>query len=324
MAKVKYYYDPRTLSYRKIERSWKNRLREAGIFFTSSALLAILLFLAIDFIVDSPKEKRMKRELENMKLQYELVNNRIEQLDEVVAQLETRDDDIYRVIFEADPIPEDVRNAGFGGVNRYKNLEGFKNSDLLIETKKKLDVLTKKLYVQSKSYDEVIELAKKKEQMLASIPAIQPVSNKDLKRIASGFGYRIHPIYKTRKMHKGLDFSAPKGTPIFSTGDGVVTNSKKVGGRGYGKYVVIDHGYGYETLYGHMSKVNVRLGQKVKRGDIIGYVGNTGSSTAPHLHYEVIKNGRKINPINFFYNDLTPEEYEEMINLASQENQSFD
>ena len=165
MAKVKYYYDPRTLSYRKIERSWKNRLREAGIFFTSSALLAILLFLAIDFIVDSPKEKRMKRELENMKLQYELVNNRIEQLDEVVAQLETRDDDIYRVIFEADPIPEDVRNAGFGGVNRYKNLEGFKNSDLLIETKKKLDVLTKKLYVQSKSYDEVIELAKKKEEL---------------------------------------------------------------------------------------------------------------------------------------------------------------
>ncbi len=324
MAKVKYYYDPRTLSYRKIERTWKNRLREAGIFFTSSALLAILLFLAIDFIVDSPKEKRMKRELENMKLQYELVNNRIAQLDEVVAQLETRDDDIYRVIFEADPIPEEVRNAGFGGVNRYKNLEGFKNSDLLIETKKKLDVLTKKLYVQSKSYDEVIELAKKKEQMLASIPAIQPVSNKDLKRIASGFGYRIHPIYKTRKMHKGLDFSAPKGTPIFSTGDGVITNSKNVGGRGYGKYVVIDHGYGYETLYGHMSKVNVRRGQKVKRGDIIGYVGNTGSSTAPHLHYEVIKNGRKINPINFFYNDLTPEEYEEMINLASQENQSFD
>lgn len=324
MAKVKYYYDPRTLSYRKIERTWKNRLREAGIFFTSSALLAILLFLAIDFIVDSPKEKRMKRELENMKLQYELVNNRIAQLDEVVAQLETRDDDIYRVIFEADPIPEEVRNAGFGGVNRYKNLEGFKNSDLLIETKKKLDVLTKKLYVQSKSYDEVIELAKKKEQMLASIPAIQPVSNKDLKRIASGFGYRIHPIYKTRKMHKGLDFSAPKGTPIFSTGDGVVTNSKNVGGRGYGKYVVIDHGYGYETLYGHMSKVNVRRGQKVKRGDIIGYVGNTGSSTAPHLHYEVIKNGRKINPINFFYNDLTPAEYEEMINLASQENQSFD
>jgi len=324
MAKVKYYYDPRTLSYRKIERTWRHRFKEVGIFLASSALMAVVLFLAIDFMVDSPKEKKLKRELDNMKLQYELVNNRIHQLDEVVAQLETRDDDIYRVIFEADPIPEEVRNAGFGGANRYKTLEGFQNSDLLVDTKKKLDVLTKKLYVQSKSYDEVMELAKKKEEMLASIPAIQPVSNKNLKRIASGYGYRIHPVYKTRKMHAGIDFSAPTGTPIFATGDGKVSKDKKVGGRGYGKYVIIDHGYGYQTLYGHMSEVSVRTGQNVKRGDIIGYVGSTGQSTAPHLHYEVIKNSKKINPINFFYNDLTPDEFEEMINLASQENQSFD
>ncbi len=324
MAKVKYYYDPRTLSYRKIERTWKHRLREVGVFVASSAIMAVVLFLAIDFMVDSPKEKKLKRELDNMKLQYELVNSRIHQLDEVVAQLETRDDDIYRVIFEADPIPNEVRNAGFGGANRYKTLEGFQNSDLLIDTKKKLDVLTKKLYVQSKSYDEVIELAKKKEEMLASIPAIQPVSNKDLKRIASGFGYRIHPIYKTRRMHAGLDFSAPTGTPIFATGNGKVTKDKNAGRRGYGKYVVIDHGYGYQTLYAHLSQVSVKTGQKVQRGDIIGYVGSTGSSTAPHLHYEVMKNGKKINPINFFYNDLTPDEYEEMIKLASQENQSFD
>ncbi|MDX5327146.1 MAG: M23 family metallopeptidase [Bacteroidota bacterium] len=324
MAKVKYYYDTRTLSYRKIERTWRHRLREVGLFVLASALMGALFFFISDTYIDSPKEKRLKREVENMRLQYEIMDQRLNQLYTVLDDLQHRDDNIYRVIFEADPIPASIRNAGFGGANRYEKLNGFQNSDLIVNVARKLDIITKKMYVQSKSFDEVQGLAREKEQMLASIPAIQPVSNKDLKRIASGFGYRIHPIYKVRKLHAGIDFSAPRGTPIFATGDGVISNDREVGGTGYGKWVVIDHGYGYQTLYAHMSDVLVRRGQKVKRGDVIGYVGNTGQSTAPHLHYEVVKNGRKINPINFFYNDLSPEEYEIIVNIASQENQSFD
>jgi murein DD-endopeptidase MepM/ murein hydrolase activator NlpD len=327
MAKVKYYYDPRTLSYRKIERTWRHRTRDLGIFLLSSFMFALLFYVLADNIIDSPKEKRLKRDLDNMVLQYEIMNQRLNQVTSVLEDMQYRDDNIYRVIFEADPIPSEVRRAGFGGANRYKNLEGYGNSDLIIDTRKKLDIITKQAYVQSKSFDDVLNLAKDKDKMLQSIPAIQPVANKDLRRMASGYGYRIHPIYKVRKLHTGMDFSATTGTPIYATGDGVVKSDRgrdKVGGHGYGRYVVIDHGYGYQTLYAHMSKKSVKPGQKVKRGDVIGYVGNTGASTAPHLHYEVIKNGNKINPINFYYNDLTPEEYELMIQLSSNANQSFD
>jgi murein DD-endopeptidase MepM/ murein hydrolase activator NlpD len=327
MAKVKYYYDPRTLSYRKIERNWQHRLRDSGLFLMTAFMFALLFYILADNFIDSPKEKRLKRELDFVMLQNEIINDRLDQVSLVLADMQYRDDNIYRVIFEAEPIPNEVRQAGFGGVNRYKNLEGYTNSDLIIESRKKLDIITKQAYVQSKSLDEVLELAKNKDEMLQSIPAIQPVANKDLRRMASGFGYRIHPIYKVRKLHTGMDFSATIGTPIYATGDGVVHNEKggnKVGGRGYGKYVVIDHGYGYQTLYAHMSKKNVVPGQRVKRGDVIGFVGNSGTSTSPHLHYEVIKNGQKINPINFFYNDLSPEEYELMIQISSSSNQSFD
>ncbi len=327
MAKVKYYYDPRTLSYRKIERNWRHKMRDLGIFLLTSFMFALIFYILADNFIDSPKEKRLKRDLDNMVLQYEIMNQRLEQVSTVLRDMEYRDDNIYRVIFEADPIPNEVRLAGFGGANRYKNLEGYGNSDLIIDTRKKLDQITKQVYVQSKSFDDVLEMAKNKDKMLQSIPAIQPVANKDLRRIASGFGYRIHPIYKVRKLHTGMDFSATTGTPIYATGDGRISRDRgkdKVGGHGYGKYVVIDHGYGYKTLYAHMSKVSVKPGDRVKRGDVIGYVGNTGSSTAPHLHYEVIKNGSKINPINFFYNDLTPEEYELMIQISSNANQSFD
>ena len=245
------------------------------------------------------------------------------QVDQVMAELQEKDDNIYRVIFEAEPIPKSIRDAGFGGVNRYRHLEGFGNAELVVETSQHLDKLVKKLVVQSRSFDEVIALAKNKTQMLASIPAIQPVANDKLTRVASGFNYRIHPIYKIKHFHTGIDFAAPRGTDIFATGDGVVKVVDRES-RGYGFHVVIDHGFGYETLYGHMSKFNVRPGQKVKRGDVIGYVGSTGTSTAPHLHYEVIKNGEKINPINFFFNDLTPEEYDKVIEISSQSNQSFD
>lgn len=327
MAKVKYYYDPRTLSYRKIDRTWKHRMRDFGVFMLTAGLFAFIFYVLADNFIDSPKEKRLKRELDNMVLQYELMNDRLDQVSTVLEDMQYRDDNIYRVIFEADPIPSEVRKAGFGGANRYKNMEGYSNADLIIETNEKLDILTKQAYVQSKSFDDILEMAKNKDELLAAIPAIQPVANKDLRRIASGFGYRIHPIYKVRKLHTGLDFSAPTGTPIYATGDGKISPDRgkgRVGGHGYGRYVVIDHGYGYKTLYGHMSKISVKKGQRVKRGDIIGYVGNTGASTAPHLHYEVIKNGQKINPINFFYNDLTPQQYEEMIQISSNSNQSLD
>jgi murein DD-endopeptidase MepM/ murein hydrolase activator NlpD len=326
MAKVKYFYDPRTLSYRKIERNWRQRLRGISLFLLSSAAFAFVFYVAADNLVDSPKEKRLKRELDNMVLQYEIMNERMYQVSTVLNDMQYRDDNIYRVIFEADPIPSEIRQAGFGGANRYKNMEGYANSELIMETRQKLDMLTKQVYVQSKSFDEVQQMAKQKDVMLMAIPAIQPVANVDLRSVASGYGYRIHPIYKVRKMHTGMDFSAPTGTPIYATGDGVITGDQnnEIGGHGYGNHVIISHGYGYHTLYGHMSKISVRPGQKIKRGDIIGYVGNTGASTAPHLHYEVIKNGEKINPINFFYNDLSPEEYELMLQISSNSNQSFD
>jgi murein DD-endopeptidase MepM/ murein hydrolase activator NlpD len=323
MAKVKYTYDSKTLSYKKIDRNWKVRLKEAGIFAIVSMAFGLVFYMAADLWFESPKERRMKRELDNMVIQYDLMNGKLDQLANVLSDIEKRDDEIYRTIFEAGPIPNEVRTAGFGGANRYKNLEGFNNSDLLIDTRKKLDQIANRAYVQTKSFDDVVEMARDKEQMLASIPAIQPVANKDLKKMASGYGYRIHPIYKVRKLHTGTDFSAPTGTPIYATGDGKVSTYKR-SRAGYGNHIVIDHGYGYQTLYAHMSKVDVKRGQKVKRGDVIGYIGSSGRSTAPHLHYEVIKDGRKINPINYFFNDLSPEEYEMMLELSSHSNQSFD
>ena len=323
MAKVKYTYDSKTLSYKKIDRSWKVRLKEFTLFAFVSMAFGFVFYLAADLWFESPKERKMKRELDNMVIQYDLMNGKLDQLADVLGDIEKRDDEIYRTIFEAGPIPNEVRTAGFGGANRYRNLEGFNNSELLIDTRKKVDQIAGRAYVQTKSFDDVVEMARDKEQMLAAIPAIQPVANKNLKRMASGYGYRIHPIYKVRKMHWGTDFSAPTGTPIYATGDGKVIKYKR-SRAGYGNHIIIDHGYGYETLYAHMSKVDVRRGQKVKRGDIIGYIGSSGRSTAPHLHYEVIKDGRKINPVNYFFNDLSPEEYEMMLEFSSNSNQSFD
>jgi murein DD-endopeptidase MepM/ murein hydrolase activator NlpD len=298
-------------------------LQGIAVFGVITMAFGVVFYLAADLWLESPKERRMKRELENMVLQYELMNGKLDQLTNVLGDIEKRDDEIYRTIFEAGPIPAEVRTAGFGGANRYRNLEGFENSELLMDTRKKLDKVANRAYIQSTSFDDVVEMARNKEAMLAAIPAIQPVANKSLKRMASGYGYRIHPIYKVRKMHWGTDFSAPTGTPIYATGDGKVTTYKR-SRSGYGRHIVIDHGFGYKTLYAHMSKIEVRRGQRVKRGDVIGFIGSTGSSTAPHLHYEVMKDGRKINPINYFFNDLSPEEYEEMLIISSHSNQSFD
>ncbi|RRO19692.1 M23 family metallopeptidase [Flavobacteriaceae bacterium 14752] len=325
MRKVKYYYDTETLSYRKIERK-KGKTFGLTLLFILGTLVASILLLIVYLNIpgiETPKEKAYKRELDQMTFQYEMMNREMEQITGVVKELEERDNKIYRVYFEADPISEEQRKSGFGGVNRYKNLEGYSNSEVIIETKKRLDQLKKRVVVQSKSLDEIVEYALNKEEQLASIPAIQPVQNKDLKRMASGYGMRIDPIYKTRKMHTGMDFSAPKGTAVFATGNARVKSVKR-SRRGYGNHIVLDHGFNYETLYGHLSEIKVYRGQTVKRGDIIGYVGNTGKSTAPHLHYEVLKNGRHVNPIYHYFNDLTPEQFEAMINNSALENQSLD
>jgi murein DD-endopeptidase MepM/ murein hydrolase activator NlpD len=323
MSKVKYRFNTRTLSYERVELTTKVKFLRVLSFLLASSIFGVLFFFLVNNYIDSPKEKMLKREKNQLAAQYELLNKRMDQVTEVLEDIQRRDDEIYRVIFEAEPIADNIRKAGFGGVNRYKQLEGFKNSELIIESAQKLDQISKQLYIQSKSYDEVYKMATKKEKMLASIPAIQPVANKDLKRMASGYGMRMHPIYKRRKMHTGMDFSAEQGTEIYATGDAVVAeveNSR----RGYGNHVVLNHGYGYKTLYAHMTQYIVRKGEKVKRGQVIGYVGNTGTSVAPHLHYEVIKNGEKVNPVNFYFNDLTPEEYEKMIEFASTPTQSFD
>ena len=323
MAKIKYYYDTQTLSYKRIQLSKLEKTKKYLIFFSSSIFLSLVIIIMFFQFFDSPKEKRLKDEIYNLTSQYYVINNNMKQIEIVLDDIQERDDNIYRTIFEADPIPNSIRKQGFGGVNRYKKFEGYSNSKIIINTTRKIDQLTKQLYLQSKSFDEIINLAKNKSEMLASIPAIQPVSNKNLSRMASGYGYRIHPIYKTRKLHTGMDFSAKTGTEIYATGDGVISKVRR-SKRGYGNHVKINHGFGYETLYAHMSKYIVKRGQKVKRGEVIGYVGNTGTSVAPHLHYEVHKDKRRINPVNFYYNDLNPEEYEKMIEISSQSNQSFD
>ena len=323
MAKVKYYYDTKTLSYKRIELSGLNKLKRLFYFLIGSAFTGLIMVIVFFQFFNSPKEKRLNREIDALTTQYEIVEDKLNQLELVLDDIQNRDDNIYRVIFEAEPIPKSIRKAGYGGINRYENLKGYSNSELIINTSEKVDQISKQLYIQSKSYDEIIELAKNKADMLAALPAIQPVSNKNLSRMASGYGYRIHPIYKTRKLHAGMDFSAKTGTPIYATGDGKIYKVRK-SRKGYGNHVIIDHGYGYKTLYAHMTKYVVRRGQKIKRGEVIGYVGSTGTSVAPHLHYEVHKDGRKINPVNFYYNDLNPEEYEKMLEISSQNNQSFD
>ena len=323
MAKVKYYYDSDTLSYRKIELRKRDKFRRMMFFVVASVLMGGFIVFVMYQFLESPRQKVMTRELENMKLHYELLEKKMALAEQVLDGIQKRDNNIYRTYFEANPIPEEQRKAGFGGVNRYKSIEGFDNSQMIIEATKNIDILSKQLYVQSKSLDEIIDLAKDKEELLASIPAIQPVSKEDLTRMASGFGWRLDPFTKARKRHKGMDFTSPKGTPIYATGNGKVTRAD-AGSSGFGRHIRIDHGFGYVTLYAHLSKYNVKRGQKVKRGDLIGYVGSTGRSQAPHLHYEVRYNKQQINPINFYYGDLSPQEFQEMLKMASQEGQSLD
>jgi murein DD-endopeptidase MepM/ murein hydrolase activator NlpD len=324
MAKVKYKYNPKTLSYDRITISLKERFLRFLAYFTGSVILAILYGVIFTYLFDSPKEKVLKRENAQMRLQYELLSKDLDKVEKVLGHLQETDDNLYRTIFEAEPIASSLREGGIGGVNRYEELEGYNNSSIVIETAIRLDKIKKKTYVQSKSFDELISLASEKEEMLRCIPAIMPISNKDLTRTASGWGYRIHPIYKIRRFHYGMDFTAPTGTEIYSTGDGKVSSIKR-SKRGYGNHVTIDHGFGYQTVYAHLDRFNnLRVGQTVKRGDVIGFVGSTGLSTAPHLHYEVHLNGKKVDPANYYFNDLSAEEYERMIELSMRSGQSFD
>lgn len=325
MSKVKYYYDPETLSYRQIPYKRAKKFRNFLVFLLAAALFGCTgLFVLLNFdVIETPKELFQARELRNYELQFELLNKKLEHMEEVIANIEDRDNEIYRLYFEADPIPAEQRRAGFGGVNRYKSLEGFDNSRIIINTTERMDILQKQLVIQSKSLDEIAKLAREKEKLLASIPAIQPVRNEDLTRMASGYGWRSDPFTKARKFHWGMDFTAHKGTPVYATGDGTVERADN-NAAGYGHHIRIEHGYGYVSLYAHLSEYNVKPGQKVKRGDLLGFVGSSGRSQAPHLHYEIFKNGERINPINFYYGSLTAEEFEAMLEIASQENQSLD
>jgi murein DD-endopeptidase MepM/ murein hydrolase activator NlpD len=325
MSKVKYYYDPDTLSYRPIEFTNKKLISNVVLFILASfvfGLSSLLILLNSDWI-NTPAEISQKRALENYELQFEILSKKLNQIEAVVENIEERDNNIYRVYFEASPIPEEQRRAGFGGVNRYKNLEGYDNSDLIINTTKRLDVLSKQTVVQSRSLDEIERLAANKAELIEAIPSIQPIKNQDLMRMASGYGYRTDPFTKKRRFHYGMDFSARRGTPIYATGNGVVKRADNRSS-GYGKHIRIDHGFGYVSLYAHLSKYNVRRGQRVKRGDIIGYVGNTGRSVGPHLHYEIFKDKKKINPLNFYYGNLSQKEFDALLTQSRLENQSMD
>jgi len=325
MSKTKYYFDSDNLEFVPIKNTLGNRIYRLSLFLISSvifgAFITVILFNT-DF-VNTPKEIVQEREIDNYELQLKVLNKKLEQVESTLANIEKRDNNLYRAYFEASPIPEDQRKAGFGGINRYDYLEGFESSDLIVNTTERLDILTKELVIQSKSLDEIELLAKNKESLLSSIPSIQPVNSSDLRRMASGYGYRIDPFTKARRMHFGMDFSAPRNTPIYATGDGTVSRADSRAA-GFGKHVRIDHGFGYVTIYAHMDRYVVVKGDKVKRGDLIGYVGSSGRSVAPHLHYEIVKDGVKINPINFYSGSLSPAEFEELVKIASQENQSLD
>ena len=323
MAKTKYFFNENSLSYEEVKiSSWQHIFR--GLLFTIMTIaMAIVVVVLAYMFLETPKERILQNEVAQYELQFEIMNDRLDNMQQLIDEMADRDDNIYRIIFEAEPIPKSVRLAGYGGVDRYAKLEGYNNSQLLIETSKKLDNIASQLYVQSKSFDEVYDMARNKELMLSCIPAIQPVNNKDMKRLSSFYGYRIDPIYKIRKFHAGVDFSAPQNTPVYSTGSGVVTKINK-SRRGYGNTVTIDHGYGYVTFYAHLYDFKVKKGDKITRGQIIGNVGNTGKSTAPHLHYEVRKNNRTVNPIYYFFNDLSPEEFETILTLSKIPNQSMD
>ncbi len=321
MAKIKYFYNPNKLDFEKVRTSFTTIIWRVFGFLSASIVSGVIMVLALYSFIDSPKEKVLQRENKQYKEQLRRIQNRINELSGVLSELQEKDAQIYRTIFEADPVSFKTKSK----INdkSYKLAEGFDDAQLLNDLNKKVEELGNMVEVQGKSFDELKKLADSKSDFLASIPAIQPIANKDLKRIASGFGYRIHPIYKTTKFHSGIDFTAPTRTPVYATGNGKISFAKYEG-RGYGNHIIINHSFGYQSLYGHLSSIEVYEGQKVKRGELIGYVGNTGTSTAPHLHYEVVKGTKKVNPINYFFNDITEADYEAIRDISARPTQSFD
>ena len=323
MKKIKYFYNPNTLRYEKLETPLRVKLLRA-LGFVAASLVTALIIVSFAFqYLDSPKEKMLRLQYEKATDNYELISDQVTKLRRQVAALEKRDNEIYRSIFEASPIPDSARIKEMEKIKEFQLVQAMDAGDLYADIVKTVSTLAKQIAFQNKSYDDIQGFIRNKEVLLACTPAIQPVSNKDLNRIASGFGYRIDPVYKTVKMHQGLDFAAPQGTPIYATANGTVKLAGNTG-NGYGNHVVSNHGYGYETLYGHMFKVKAAAGQRIKRGEIIGYVGSTGKSTGPHLHYEVHKNAKRIDPAYFFFNDLSPEQYDRLLKMAAASNQSFD
>jgi murein DD-endopeptidase MepM/ murein hydrolase activator NlpD len=323
MKKIKYYYNTHTLRYEKLETPLRVKLLRIFGFIAAALVTAMLIsFFAFRF-VGSPNEKLLRSENERMKDKFREMSRQMKAIQQKMEELEKRDNEVYRSIFEASPIPDSARAKEMEKQLQIAKVESMEDHELINSIVKSLNNISNRVGRQKKSFEEVTDLLKNKEKLLASTPAIQPVSNKDLERIASGFGYRIDPIYKTVKLHAGLDFTAPSGTPIYATADGNVETAGNRGD-GYGNAVIINHGYGYKTLYGHMYRIKARGGQRVKRGEVIGWVGSTGKSTGPHCHYEVIKNGNKIDPVYFFYNDLTPEQFDRLLKKAASSNQSLD
>ena len=323
MKKIKYYYNTHTLRYEKLETPLRVKLlRVFGFIAAAFVTAAIISLLAFRFI-GSPNEKLLRAENERMKDRYRELTKETKKIEQQMKELEDRDNEVYRSIFEATPIPDSARLKDLEKEKQIAKVEGMEQNDLINSIVTTLNNMSSRIKVQQASYKDLQGMAKDKEKILAATPAIQPVSNADLKRIASGFGYRIDPVYKTVKLHPGLDLAAPAGTPIYATANGTVEFAGNRGD-GYGNNVIINHGYGYKTLFGHMFRIKARSGQRVTRGEVIGWVGSTGKSTGPHCHYEVIKNGNKIDPIYFFYNDLTPEQFDRLLKLAAASNQSFD
>lgn len=323
MKKIKYYYNTHTLRYEKLITPFRVKMLRVFAFLATAFVTAALIsYFAFQF-VGSPNEKFLRLQNESLKEDLQDLGDSVKQIQMKMGELEKRDNSIYRNIFEAAPLPDSARANFLEKQKEIAKVESMSNNELVRSIADALTNLKNRMAAQTSSYKQIAGLINNKEDLLASTPAIQPVSNKDLNRIASGFGYRIDPIYKTVKYHAGLDFTAPQGTPIYATANGTVTTAGFSDG-GFGNHVVINHGYGYETLYGHMYKVKVRVGQKVKRGDLIGYVGSTGKSTGPHCHYEVHKNGQKLDPVYFFYNDLGPQQFDQLLKRASASNQSFD
>ena len=322
MAKKKYKINPETLAMEQVEHGFRYWVRQTGIYILAGIVIGVFfLYLFLTFF-PSPREKQLLREKATLESQLEVLNNQVDQMQVVMTDLQQRDDNLYRVLFGAEPIPLSVRQGAQRKIDYYEQLAQMTNSELAADLSLKVDLLEKEMYVQAKSYDEVAQMAKEQEIRMENIPAIQPVMNKDLKRVASGYGMRIDPVYHVRKFHQGMDFTAPTGTEVFATGNAKVDFAGWK--QGYGNTVILDHGYGYKTLYAHLYKILVRKGQKVRRSDIIALVGNTGKSTGPHLHYEVRLNNKPVDPRNYYFYDLSPEEYDQMIQLSNNFGQMLD